>query len=434
MDKKIAIRGQMLSFSGDAFALGLADTMHHENDAVVVMQDGIIQEVGSADALWYSLGDDVKKINYGQDHLIMPGFIDSHVHYPQTQIMAAYGEQLIDWLNTYTFVAEQQFSDPSHAREVAEVFINESLRAGTTTSAVFATVHPDSVDAIFDAASERNMRMIAGKVWMDRHAPEGLLDTAQSAYDDSQALIKKWHGKGRNLYAITPRFAPTSSVEQLELAGALWQEHPSCYVQSHISESQKEIEWALSLFPDCKDYLAIYERFGLLGPRAIYGHGIWLSDDERARCAETGTGIAHCPTSNGFLGSGLFDLVQAKSQGLAVGLATDVGAGTSLSMLQTMNQAYQVAQLNGHALSAGHAFYLATRGTAEALQLADKVGSIEAGKEADVLVMDMKSTDLIDFRMGFAESFEEQLFIQMIMGDDRATAATYVAGVCVYQK
>lgn len=435
MTQVIALRAQTLSFSGDAFEKGLADTMVYESDGLVVIEDGHIKQAGPATELLPELSKDVEVINYGADYIIMPGFIDCHVHYPQTQIIGAFGKQLIDWLNKYTFIAEQQFADKAHAQEVAKVFLQECLKAGTTTSSVFCTVHPQSVDAFFEASSALNMRMIAGKVLMDRNAPEALLDTPQQGYDESKALIDRWHGKGRQLYSVTPRFAPTSTPEQMEMTGQLWQENPGTFLQSHVSENKSEIEWVKSLYPECSGYLDVYDKYQQLGPRAIYGHGVWLSEAELQRCHDTGTALAHCPTSNQFLGSGLFDLQNAikAARPIRVGLATDLGAGTSFSMLQTLNVTYKVAQLNGYPLSSGHAFYLATRGTAKSLYLDDKIGSLEAGKEADMVVLNTKSTSAIAYRMRFCESIDEALFVQMTMADDRAVAATYVAGKCLYQ-
>jgi guanine deaminase len=330
-------------------------------------------------------------------------------------------------------VAEQQFADAAHARAVAEIFLDECLRNGTTTVASFCTVHAHSVDAFFTAAGKRGMRTVAGKCLMDRNAPEGLRDTARRGYDESKELIERWHGKGRASYAITPRFAPTSTPEQMELAGSLWKEHPGTYLQSHVSENRGEVEWAKQLFPERSGYLDVYGHFGQLGPRAIYGHGIHLTGSELARLSETGTAIAHCPTSNSFLGSGHFNLRNAKSRErpVRVGLATDIGAGTSFSMLKTMGAAYEAAQLNGNTLSAGEGFYLATRGAAQALYLEDRIGSIAVGMEADLAVLNMKSTPLIEFRMRHCENLEEALFVQMTLADERAVRATYVAGVPV---
>jgi guanine deaminase len=425
-----AIRGPALTFTGDAFAAGIEPAMRYESDAIIGMAGGCITHFGPADRVRTQLPAGTHIKEYGPDHLILPGFIDCHVHYPQWQIVGAYGEQLLDWLEKYTFVAEQQFAGVEHARAVAEIFLDECLRNGTTTVATFCTVHEHSVDAFFEAAGKRGMRTIAGKCLMDRNAPEALRDTAQRGYDQSKALIQRWHGRDRAAYAITPRFAPTSTPEQMALAGALWKEHPGTYLQSHVSENRAEVDWARQIFPERSGYLDIYDHYGQLGPRAIFGHGIWLTDAERIRLHDSGTAIAHCPTSNLFLGSGLFDLRQAKLPGqlIRVGLATDVGAGTTLSMLRTMGAAYQVAQLGGAALPAALAFYLATRGGAQALYLEDRVGSIAPGMEADLVVLHLKSTPAIEFRMRHCETLDEALFVQMTMADERAVHATYVAG------
>lgn len=430
MSDLTAIRGPVLTYTGDAFRDGLESTMRYEPDAIVAMADGKISHFGPASAVRGQLPNDTAITEYNGDTLIMAGFVDCHVHYAQTQIIGSFGEQLIDWLNRYTFIAEQQFADVTHAREVAQVFLKECLRAGTTSAAVYCTVHPQSVDAFFEESVKLGTRMIAGKILMDRNAPKELTDTAKQGYDESKALIGKWHGKGRQLYSVTPRFAASSTPEQMEMAGALWQEHPGTYLQSHVSENRDEVAWVKDLYPERSGYLDVYDHYQQLGPRAIYGHGIWLTEDELRRCHETGTAIAHCPTSNEFLGSGLFNMKNAlrPERPVRVGLATDIGAGTSFSMLQTMNGAYKVAQLNGNSLSAGHAFYLATRGTARALYLDDRIGSISNGMEADVIVLDLKSTPIIDYRMRHCRDLEEALFIQMTMGDDRAVLATYIAG------
>jgi guanine deaminase len=425
-----ALRGPALTFTGDPFASGIEATMRYESDAIVAVANGKITHFGHAATLKDALPPGTHIYECGPDALILPGFIDCHVHYPQTQIIGAYGEQLLDWLEKYTFVAEQQFADISHARAVANVFLDECLRNGTTTVASFCTVHEHSVDAFFEAASARGMRTIAGKCLMDRNAPQPLRDSAQRGYDESKALIARWHGRDRASYAITPRFAPTSTVAQMELAGALWKEHPGTYLQSHVAENRTEVEWAKELYPGREGYLDIYDHYGQLGPRAIFGHGIWLTDAEWSRLHASGTAIAHCPTSNMFLGSGLFDLQRAKQRErpVRVGLATDVGAGTSLSMLETMGAAYKTAQLRGGTLSAPLAFYLATRGAAQALYLDDKIGSIAAGMEADLIVMSMKSTPLIALRMKHCQSLEEALFVQMTMADERAIKTTLVSG------
>ena len=431
-----AIRGPALTYTGDPFVKGLAQTMHYESDAIVAMKDGEITHFGPASRVRDALPPGTAVKDLGKDTLTMAGFIDCHVHYPQTQIIGAYGGQLIDWLEKHTYIAEQQFADKNHAREVARVFLKECLRAGTTTAAVYCTVHPESVDAFFEESEAQGTRMIAGKVLMDRNAPDALTETAKDGYDASKALIARWHGKGRQLYAVTPRFAPASTPEQMTMAGALWREHPGTFLQSHIAETQDELAWVRTLYPERKNYLDVYDHFGQIGERAIYGHGIWLTEAELQRCHDTGTAIAHCPTSNLFLGSGCFGLANAKAAArpVAVGIATDLGAGTSFSILQTLNEAYKVAQLKGHPLSSGHAFYLATRGSAQALCLQERIGSIAPGMEADLVVLDLKSTPVIEYRMRYCKDLEEALFVQMTMGDDRAVLATYVAGRLAYSR
>ncbi|RXZ44005.1 guanine deaminase [Crenobacter cavernae] len=430
-----AIRGAMLTFKDDPFEKDMKDCMVHESDAIILIEDGKIKDVGPAADMLKKVPAGVEIVSY-KDSVIVPGFIDTHVHYPQTQIIGAYGEQLLDWLNNYTFIAEQQFANKDHADEVAEVFLGECLKNGVTSATVYCTVYPQSVDAFFEAAEKRNMRVQAGKITMDRFAPEALLDTPQRAYDESAALAKKWHGRGRAEYVITPRFAPTSTPEQLEMVGQLARDFPTALIQSHVSENVSEVEWVKSLFPDCGSYTGVYDKYGLMRERAIYGHGIHLTEEELEIFHATGASVAHCPTSNFFLGSGAFNVKKAKEsrRPIKVGLATDLGAGTSFSMLQTLNEAYKAAQLNGNALSAGHAYYLASRGSAEAIGLEDKIGTIAPGFEADLAVIDLYSTPIISYRMKYAKDFAEALFIQMTLGDDRAISATYVAGKKVYDR
>jgi guanine deaminase len=425
-----ALRGAALTFVDDPARVGVDAAMRYESDAILAMADGRITHFGAASEVSAQLPPGTAVRSNGQDTLMLPGFIDCHVHYPQISIIGAHGKQLLDWLNKYTFVAEQKFADPAHARETARVFLKECLRAGTTTAAVFCTVHPQSVDAFFEESSVLNMRMIAGKVLMDRHAPAALTDTAKSGYDQSKALIAKWHGRGRQLYAVTPRFAASSTPEQMHMAAQLWAEHPGTWLQSHVSENRAEMAWIRELYPERRGYLDVYDHHKQLGPRSIYGHGIWLSEAEMHRCHDTGTALAHCPTSNEFLGSGQFNLHNAlkASRPVRVGMGTDLGAGTSFSQLQTLNQAYKTAQVLGNSLSAPLAFYLATRGGARALHLEDQVGSLAPGMEADVLVMDLKSTPAIEFRLRNCNSFEEMLFVQMTLGDDRAIRETWIAG------
>jgi len=431
-----AIRGPVLTYTGDPFRDGLDRTMVYESDAVVAMADGRITHFGPADTVLPQLPAGIEVKNYGRDALISAGFIDCHVHFPQVPMIAAYGAQLLDWLNAYTFPTEQKYADKAFARSVAKVFLRENLRNGITSGCVYCTVYPQSVDALFEEAEALGMRLAAGKVMMDRNAPEALRDTAKTGYDDSKALIAKWHNRGRLLYAITPRYAATSTREQLEAAGALCREHPDCYLQTHVSENLREVAWVKELFPERSGYLDVYDHYALCRPRAVFGHGIHLTDDEMQTMHRTGSAIAHCPTSNFFLGSGFFDIGGAvrKERPVRVGLGTDLGAGTSFSILATLNEAYKAAQLNGTALSAGHAYYVATRGSAQAMYLDDRIGSIAPGMEADIVVLDMKSTPVIDYRMQFAKNFEEALFIQMMLGDDRAVQATYVAGRLLYSR
>lgn len=436
MSATLAIRGPVLTYTSDPFKSSLDDAMVYESDAIVAMSDGRITHFGPADRVLPQLPPGTAVKNYGTDALISAGFIDSHVHFPQTPMIAAYGEQLLDWLNKYTFPTEQKYADKEFARSVAKVFLRENLRNGITSGCIYCTVYPQSVDALFEEAEKLGMRIAAGKVLMNRNAPEKLLDTTKTGYDDSKALIKKWHNHGRLMYAITPRFAPTSTPDQLEATGALWKEHPDCFMQTHVSENKGEIAWVKELFPERKGYLDVYDHYSLCGKRAVFGHGIHLNEDEMHRMHATGSAISHCPTSNFFLGSGFFDINRAmkKERPVRVGLGTDLGAGTSFSILATLNEAYKAAQLNSYALSAGHAYYLATRGTANAMYLDDKIGSIGVGMEADIVVLDMKSTPIIEYRMQHAKDFAEALFIQMTLGDDRAVQATYVAGELVYSR
>jgi guanine deaminase len=436
MSKNLAIRCAALTFVADPFLTDSAKSYRYESDALVVMEHGKITAFGPYEELRDKLPP-VCPIKWYKDSLLIPGFIDTHIHYPQTQIIGAYGKQLIDWLNNYTFKAEAQFKDYSYAKKIAEFFIDQTIKAGTTTMMTYCTVHPESVDAFFEVAQHKKMRAIAGKVLMDRNAPENLLDkTVKDSYEESKTLIKKWHGKDRLLYAITPRFAPTSSPAQLEMTGSLWAEHPGTYLQSHLNENKGEIEWVKELYPDRKDYLDVYDHYKLLGPKAVYGHAVHMSESDWERMSHTKTSIAHCPTSNEFLGSGLFDFMAAKkvTRPVRVGLASDIGAGTNLCALVSMNESYKIAQLQGYALSSIHAFYLATRGAAESLELEDKIGSLQVGHEADLLILDLKSTDLINFRMNYAKSIEEILFILMTLGDDRATRSVYIAGECAYER
>lgn len=427
------IRGHIVTTTKDPFLD--ADALVEHTDGLIIVEGGVITAVGPYAELKDRLDPDAH-VDHHPDGIISAGFIDTHVHYVQTGIIAAFGAQLIDWLNTYTFVAEQKFADKSYANAVAKVFFDQLLANGTTSALTFCAVYPGSVDAFFEEATRRNMRMAGGKVLMNRNAPEHLLDTTQSGYDDSKALIEKWHLKGRNHYAVTPRFAPTSTQEQLESAGTLLREHPGTLMHTHVSENLGEIAWVRSLFPEASGYLDVYDRAGLLQPGAVLAHGVHLTAHERLRVHETGSAISHCPTSNLFLGSGLFHVHQAKNHThpMKVGLGTDIGAGTSFSLLSTMNEAYKVAQLVQYPMDAVKMLYLATLGSAEAMGIDDKVGSIEVGKEADLVVLDTKATPLLEFRSAQVQSLEEQLFVLATMGDDRVIQATYIAGDVAYSR
>jgi guanine deaminase len=428
-----AYRASLLHSVGDPTEVGIDASYEYISDGLLVVEDGLIVAKGEAQALLPALpaGTPVEHFEHA---LITPGFIDTHIHLPQTGMIGAYGEQLLDWLNTYTFPCERQFEDKAHAADVAKRFLAELLRNGTTTALVFGSVHPESVEALFEAALELNLRLIAGKVMMDRNAPDYLTDTAESSYAQSKALIERWHGKGRLHYAVTPRFAPTSTPEQLALAGRLLGEHDGLYLQTHLSENLAEIEWVKALFPERSGYLDVYDHFQLLGERSVFAHGVHLCDAECARLAETGSAVAFCPTSNLFLGSGLFNLPMAERHRLKVGLGTDVGAGTSFSILQTLNEAYKVMQLQGARLSPFKSLYLATLGGARALSLEERIGSLNVGCEADFLVLDLKATPLLDYRLAQCRDIAETLFVLMTLGDDRVVRRTFAVGQVVHSR
>ena len=428
------IRGRFLDIQKTvAQANQIADQVRYLEDGVLITEQGKIRWFGT----WNDAQDHLPiniEIQHYPEQLIIPGMIDTHIHFPQTEMVGAYGEQLLSWLNTYTFPTEIQFKDKAYASEIAKFFVNELLKNGTTTALVFCTVHPESVDALFEAAEQHQMRLIAGKVMMDRHAPEALCDSADSSYDDSKALIEKWHGQGRALYAITPRFAPTSTPEQLERAGQLKAEYPDVYVHTHLSENKDEIAWVKDLFPAQKGYLDVYHHYGLTGQRSVFAHCVHLEDAEWQCMHETDSAIAFCPTSNLFLGSGLFPLNKTWQQQVKVGLGTDVGAGTSFSLLQTVNEAYKVQQLQGDKLSAYESLYHATLGGAKALDLDDKLGNFNVGKEADFVVLNLKPTALQQLRQSRAKSLEDSLFALFTMGDDRNVEATYIYGQKAYSQ
>jgi guanine deaminase len=426
-------RASLLHFIEDPDKVPEQKSYQYFEDGMLVVNDGKIVAGGATKDIQPYLDKGATVTEY-PDALIMPGFIDTHIHYPQTEMVAAYGTQLLDWLNTYTFPVESKFSDPAYSREIADRFLDELLRCGTTTALVFGTVHRASVDAFFEACEERNLRMIAGKVLMDRNAPDDLVDTPQSGYEDSKALIEKWHDRGRLRYAVTPRFSPTSTPEQLRKAGQLLEEHPGVYLHTHMSESADEVVWVEELFPECDHYLHTYDEAGLLGPRSVFAHCIHLNDEEWDRMAQTGSNIAFCPTSNLFLGSGLFNLKRAVEKNIGVGLGTDIGGGTSFSILQTLAEAYKVQQLRGEKLTPFKAFYLATLGGARVLDMDDLIGNFLPGKEADFIVLDKAPTPFLKFRLANCKSLMETLFVMAMLGDDRSIMATYSGGKQVHNK
>lgn len=425
MSKQLLL-GQTLGFSADPFSHDIDESVQYHRQGAVLIEDGVIQAVGDADDL-RAVHRDARITDYGKG-LISAGFVDCHVHYPQTAIIASWGKRLLDWLNSYTFPEESRFFSAEYAQRMAETYFSLILSHGITSACSYCTVHPESVDAFFHAAQKRNMRMFAGKTCMDRHAPDNLMDTPQSAYDDSEALLNRWHGVGRNHYVITPRFSPTSSAEQLEAMGALWKRYPDCLMQSHLSEQKEEVKWVKSLFPMARDYLESYEMFGLLGEGAVFGHAIWLEERERARLLEVNASLAHCPTSNSFIGSGLFAARARKSEGHRVGLATDTGGGSSFSMLRTMAAAYEIGQLQETPLHPAQLYWLATQGSAQALLQGHRIGNLGAGMDADLIVLDLASTPDIAQREARAENFWESVFPTIMMGDDRAIDAVWIAG------
>lgn len=420
------LTGRVLSFARDPFDGGAPQDAARCDDAIAITEGRIAALGGAAELRAAYPG--AQLTDHG-DRLICAGFVDAHAHYPQTAIIASWGKRLIDWLNTYTFPEEMRFADPDFAGETARRYLDLTASHGTTTVCSFCTIHPASVDALMAEAQARGQRIAAGKTCMDRDtAPDGLRDTAQSAHDDSAALIARWHGVDRLTYAITPRFSPTSTPAQLEALGALWAAHPECLMQTHLSEQTDEIAWVRGLYPQARDYLDTYEAYGLLGARGLYGHAIHLEPREVDRLREAGAGLVHCPTSNTFIGSGLFDMGGLKRAGLRVGLATDTGGGSSFSMLRTMAAAYEIGQLRGTALHPAQLLWLATAGSAQVLHMGDQIGNLAPGMEADLVVLDLASTPAIAQRAARAETLWEAVFPTIMMGDDRAVADLWIGG------
>ena len=423
------LRGRTLSFLRWPETVDDHAAYAYQEDGGILVDKGKIVAVGPYAEVARRAGPAARTIDH-RPHLILPGFIDAHVHVPQMQIIASYGAELLDWLNTYTFPEESKFRDAQHSRRIARLFLDEMVRHGTTTVAAYCSVHRQSAEAFFAEAYERDMLVIAGKVMMDRNAPETVQDTPQSGYDDTKALIAEWHGKGRGLYAITPRFAITSTPEQMEMAQALAREHPDLHVQTHLSENHAEIAFTCELYPWAKDYTGVYEHYGLLGRRTLLGHCIHLSEREADALSETGSVAVFCPTSNLFLGSGLFDYQRFRRRGrpLRIAAATDVGGGTSYSMLRTLDEAYKVIALQGEKLNPFQSFWQVTRGNAEALSIADRAGTLEAGTDADIVVLDAGATPGTKLRMETVTTLAEELFLLQTLGDDRAVREVYVAG------
>ena len=402
------------------------DAVRINTSGAVLIERGRISAVGNKHEL-RAAHPGAQHVDYS-GKLICPGFVDAHAHYPQTAMIASWGKQLIDWLNSYTFPEEMRFSDADFARETAMQYLDLITAHGTTSVCSYTTIHPASVDAFFEAAQARSMAVVAGKTCMDRNAPDGLKDTPQSAYDDSKALLERWHGRGRLRYAITPRFSPTSTPEQLQAMGALWAEHPDSVMQTHLSEQPDEVAWVAELFPGARDYLDTYEANGLLGDRGVFGHAIYLTDREKDRLAETGAALGHWPTSNTFIGSGLMDVAGLAARNITLGLATDTGGGSSFSMLRTMAAAYEIAQLRGTALHAAQLLWLATAGSADSLHMGDEIGRLRPGNAADMTVLDLASTPAIEQRHARATDIWEADFPTIMMGDDRAIADVWING------
>jgi guanine deaminase len=423
------LRGRLLSFRREPEGLSDDGSYLYIEDGGLLLQDGLITMFGEFGDVSDNAPPDVERIDH-RPNLIMSGFIDTHIHFPQMQVVGSYAGSLLEWLNTYTFIEEQRFANETHAARIAIKFFDELIRHGTTTAVAYCSVHKVSADMYFAEALRRNMRMVGGKVMMDRNAPEGLRDTPQSGYDDTRQVIADWHGMGRNHVAISPRFAITSSPEQMEMAQALVREYPDLHMQTHLSENHAEIDFSCELYPEAKDYTDIYARYGLLGPKSLFGHCIHLSDREADAMSESGSVAVFCPTSNLFLGSGLFGLkrLTKREKSVRVSVATDIGGGTSYSMLRTLDEGYKVLQLQGERMTPFESFYRMTLGNALALGLEDKIGTLEAGSDADLVVLDSSATPAMALKMEVARTLAEELFLMQTMGDDRTIAETYVAG------
>lgn len=408
------------------------DAVAHHPDGLLLIEDGHVAASGDWAALSPGLAADVP-VEHLRGRILSPGFIDTHVHFPQIDVVAAFSGQLLAWLEEKTFPAERAFANRAHADDAAQAFLDELLRNGTTTAMVFGSVHRASVDALFAAALDRNMRLIAGKSLMDK-GPADLSDTADRGRAETEALIRDWGRRGRLGYAVTPRFALSSSPEQLAAAGEILRAHDHVWLQTHLAENPREVAAVAEAFPESRDYLDVYDQFGLVTDRSVFAHCIHTTDRALHRMSETGAAISHCPTSNLFLGSGLFDLARADAHGVAVGLGTDIGAGTSFSLLTTAGAACNAAQMKGRPLDPLRAYYLATLGSARALGLGDRIGSFQVGREADFVALDPAATPLLARRLEGVRDVREILFALMVLGDDRAVARTWVAGAVAHDR
>lgn len=429
MTTETLIRGRLLSFRHAPEHAGDRESYLYEEDGALLVRGGKISAVGAYADVKPKAGAETSEIDH-RPHLILPGLIDCHVHFPQMQVIASYAANLLEWLNTYTFPEECRFVESAHAERIATQFFDEFLRQGTTTAVAYCSVHKASADAFFAESLKRGTLMIGGKVMMDRNAPQGLLDTPQLGYDETRAVIEQWHGKGRNHVAITPRFAITSTPEQMAMTQKLAEEFPDLHIQTHLSENHDEIRFTCELYPDATDYTDIYARYGLLRKKALFGHAIHLSDREADAMAESGAVAVHCPTSNLFLGSGLFPLkaIKRREKPVTVAVATDIGGGSSYSMFKTMDEAYKIQQLLGERMNPLESFYHMTLGNAVALDLADRIGTLDAGTDADIVVLNAAATPAMRLRMETVTSLSEELFLLQTLGDDRSVVETYVAG------
>ncbi len=419
-------RGSIFHFVCPADA-GTAPTFEFVQDGLLLVENGHVKQMGDFRSLKNSLPSRVPIADHS-GRIIMPGFVDAHIHYAQTDIIASFGRQLLNWLTEYTYPAETLFADEQHGRNTARFFLNELLLNGTTSALVLPTVHALSVHTLFETADAMNLRIVSGKIMMDRNCPEQLRDTAERGITDMRAIIHRWHLKNRLSCAVIPRFALTSSERQLEAASDLLKDHPGLLFHTHLAENTNETASVASFFPKRRSYFDVYDHYGLAGKNAVFAHGIHLDETDVQRLAETGSAIVHCPTSNLFLGSGLFSLRDMNTHGIRTGLGTDVGAGTSFSMFKTMAEAYKVSQLKGTSLSPVEAFYMATLGGAHILGLEEKIGNFAMGKEADFIVINPDRLPILSRRIRRAGKLEDTLFALMILGDDRIVERTYILG------